>query len=433
MHILIIDDEPDVRDMLQLSLSRMDADCTAAASLAQGKRALQRKRFALCLTDMRLPDGDGIAMVEYVQRHHPELPVAVLTAYGSMETAIRALKAGAFDFLAKPVALQQLRNLVNSARQLGHAPPPVGTATLIGDSPAMHRLLAELDKLARSQVPVYLSGESGTGKELLARNLHLRGPRAGQAFVPINCGAIPAELVESELFGHIKGSFTGAEQDREGLFQAAAGGTLFLDEIAELPMSMQVKLLRALQERSVRPVGGRAEVPVDVRVLSATNQPLQELVDSGRFRNDLYYRINVIELRVPPLRERREDIAPLATHFCTQAAARAGGPPPRIQAAALKTLQQYRFPGNVRELENIIERASALCEGGQIHPADLGLPGAPTATSPGSAPGGHREQLEKDRVLEALAQTRWNRTRAARQLGITLRALRYRLEKWGLK
>ena len=435
MRVLVIDDEQDICKLLELSLTKMGAGCATAASISQGKRALGRERFDLCLTDLRLPDGDGVALVDYVQRHHPALPVAVLTAYGSMESAIRALKHGAFDFLAKPVSMQQLRSLVDSARRLSHGPPSEEETSLVGESAVMRRLLGEVDKLARSQVPVYLHGESGTGKELLARTLHQRGPRMAKPFVPVNCGAIPQELVESELFGHVKGSFTGADQDREGLFQAAAGGTLFLDEIAELPMSMQVKLLRALQERSVRPIGGHRELPVDVRILSATNVSLQKLVNAGRFRSDLYYRINVIELQVPPLRERREDIPMLTEHFTRQVAARASTPPPRIDPAAMEALQQYEFPGNVRELENIIERASALCEGGVIHAADLALRGAPAVSRPGqrAAAGGDVERLEKSRVLEVLAETRWNRTQAARKLGITLRALRYRLEKWDLK
>lgn len=436
MHVLVVDDEPDICELLDLSLSRMGVSCTTAANLSQGKQALQQEHFALCLTDLRLPDGDGIALVDHVQQHYPALPVAVLTAYGSMESAIRALKHGAFDFLAKPVAMQQLRSLVDSARQLDHGVTVDSKVELVGESAPMRRLLGEVDKLARSQVPVYLSGESGTGKELLARTLHQRSPRAANPFVPVNCGAIPQELVESEFFGHVKGSFTGADRDREGLFQAAAAGTLFLDEIAELPMSMQVKLLRALQERCVRPIGGRQELPVDVRVLSATNVPLQELVDAGRFRSDLYYRVNVIELRVPPLRERRGDIIALAEHFARQAAARAGTAQPCIEPVALEALQKYAFPGNVRELENIIERASALCEDGIIRVADLALRASPAVTLRSGEQGGlggHMDQLEREHVVKVLEEMRWNRTQAARRLGITLRALRYRLDKWGLK
>ncbi|HEY5720055.1 MAG TPA: sigma-54 dependent transcriptional regulator, partial [Gammaproteobacteria bacterium] len=372
---LIVDDEPDICELVGITLQRMQVASQVAHDLAAARALLVRQRFDLCLTDMRLPDGDGLDLVRFIQQHYPELPTAVITAHGNMETAVEALKAGAFDFVSKPVDLQVLRNLAGSALRLSARPArPANGSTLVGDSAAMRQTRATIAKLARSQAPVYIAGESGTGKELVARMIHEQGPRAERPFVPVNCGAIPAELMESELFGHKRGSFTGAVRDKGGLFQAADGGTLLLDEVAELPLHMQVKLLRAIQEKAVRPVGAERETPVDVRILSATHKDLAELVQAGAFRQDLFYRINVIELHVPPLRERPSDIPMLAGHTLARLAAQSGIEPPELAAAALDALKQYHFPGNVRELENILERAMTLCEGNLIHREDLQLP-----------------------------------------------------------
>jgi len=444
---LIVDDEPDIRELLELTLGRMNIDTRAAANLAEAQKLLGEARFDLCLTDMRLPDGDGLQLVETIQRDHPELTVAVITAHGNMETAVQALKAGAFDFVSKPVDLQVLRNLVNAALRLGQYPERDRRSrdTLLGDSAIMQTIRSTIAKLARSQAPVYISGESGTGKELVANLIHAKGPRSDKPFVPVNCGAIPSELMESEFFGHKKGSFTGAVGDKQGLFQAADGGTLFLDEVAELPLHMQVKLLRAIQEKAVRPVGEQKEIPVDVRVLSATHKDLAKLVESGDFRQDLYYRINVIELKVPSLRQRREDIPQLAAHILSQLCAQQGIEPPHISVEAMGALQRYAFPGNVRELENILERALTLCNGEQIKLDDLALPELDPAEEreanldqPPPPPEGvpleeFLEQIEKQAILKALDQTQNNKTAAAKLLGITFRAMRYRLKKLGLE
>jgi Response regulator containing CheY-like receiver, AAA-type ATPase, and DNA-binding domains len=451
---LVVDDEPDIRELLDLTLARMGLDACAAATLAEARRLLGQRPFQFCLTDMRLPDGDGIDLVRYIQRHYPTLPVAVITAHGSMPSAIEALKAGAFDFVTKPVELQVLRELVHTAlrvsTQTAAQPPESGRPQLLGNSSAMQGVRATIAKLARSQAPVYISGASGTGKELAARLIHAQGPRAEAPFIPVNCGAIPTELMESELFGHKKGSFTGAINDKEGLFQAANGGTLFLDEVADLPLHMQVKLLRAIQEKSVRPVGAQQETHVDVRILSATHKNLAALVREGRFREDLYYRINVIELRLPDLHERTEDIPLLVEHMLQRLASAWHCPLPRLEPEALQALQAYAFPGNVRELENILERAMTLCEGDTIRIADLSLPAphpAPTAGEslrgsqalPGEAASAAPQPLdplldaiEKETILKALEQTRYNKTAAAKLLGISFRVLRYRLQKLGL-
>ncbi len=466
---LIVDDEPDIRELLELTLSRMDIDTRSAADLRSARALLQRHRFDLCITDMKLPDGDGIELVHHIQKHHSRLPTAVLTAHGSMETAISALKAGAFDFVSKPVDLRILRQLITTALKLNDMrsdPTPAGAGTgdgtaardaagtdpraaaatdihldgsssgdlqLLGDSPAMAATREKISKLARSQAPVYISGESGTGKELAARLIHTLGPRHDRPFVPVNCGAIPEELMESEFFGHRKGSFTGAVADKAGLFQAADGGTLFLDEVADLPLHMQVKLLRAIQEKAVRPVGAQQEVPVDVRILSATHKDLAALVQAGRFRQDLFYRINVIELHLPSLRERREDIPLLAAHILQRLAETQGLPCPRLSAEALAGLQAYAFPGNVRELENILERALTLCEGGCIGLEDLQLPQAPAAAETGHLSlEPYLDRIEKETILQALQRTRYNKTAAARLLGISFGALRYRMKKLGL-
>ena len=442
--VLVVDDEEDIRELIELSLLRMGLACDTAGSVAEARERLAQRRYRLCLTDMRLPDGDGLELVEYIQSHQAGLPVAVITAYGSIETAIRALKRGAFDFVTKPVELKALRELVTHALKLEPkvSPLPAGRS-LIGHSPAFEQLRAQIEKLARNQAPVFIRGESGTGKEVIARLIHGLGARAAGPFVPVNCGAISPELMESEFFGHRKGSFTGASADKEGLFQAARGGTLFLDEVGELPLGMQVKLLRAIQERAVRPVGAHAEEPVDVRILSASHQDLSRLVADGKFRQDLYFRINVITLRVPPLRERVEDIPELASHILAKLAEREGGAPRQLSPEALAMLQAYAFPGNVRELENLLERACALCEGELIGAADIDLqPAEGLAPSSGerelpaadaAEDNGDVSEDERRRILRALDETRWNRSAAARNLGMTLRQLRYRLQKWGLE
>jgi two-component system response regulator PilR (NtrC family) len=451
--VLVVDDEDDIRELLELSLMRMGLACDTAGSVTAARALLTERRYRLCLTDMRLPDGDGLELVEHIQAVQPGLPVAVITAFGSIETAIRALKLGAFDFVTKPVELKALRELVQHALRLRegesaeHVAAPA-ERNLIGRSAAFTQLCSQAQKLARNQAPVFIHGESGTGKEVIARLIHARGARAAGPFVPVNCGAISPELMESEFFGHRKGSFTGASADKSGLFQAASGGTLFLDEIGELPLAMQVKLLRAIQERAVRPVGAHAEEPVDVRILSASHQDLGRLVAEGRFRQDLFFRINVITLRVPPLRERREDIPDLAAHILARLAVREGEAPRRLSAEALELLQRYDFPGNVRELENLLERACALCEGVEIGSGDLGVdadctplvvPAVGGAERPGTppsdpgAPGDEGEAVERLRIIRALEQTRWNRSAAARSLGMTLRQLRYRLQKWGME
>ncbi len=442
--VLIVDDEEDICEVLELSLMRMGLAADTTGTLADARRLLGEKAYRLCLTDMRLPDGDGLELVAEIQANFPGLPVAVITAYGSIETAIRALKSGAFDFVTKPVELKALRELVNHALRL--EPPARATGgeagrNLVGGSAALAQLRAQVAKLARNQAPVFIHGESGTGKEVTARLIHEMGPRAAAPFVPVNCGAISPELMESEFFGHRKGSFTGAVADKDGLFQAARGGTLFLDEVADLPLAMQVKLLRAIQERAVRPVGAHAEESVDVRILSASHRDLAQLVAEGKFRQDLYFRINVITLRVPPLRERPEDIPDLAAHILARLAEREGTAPRRLSPGAMAVLQQHAFPGNVRELENLLERACALCEGDEIGVDDVdlqpaeGLRPVPTgrgADRPQDEPGGD-EDAERTRVLRMLDDTRWNRSEAARRLGMTLRQLRYRLEKWGME
>ena len=439
---LVVDDEPDIRELLEITLMRMGIDSDSAADLAEARARLEQGAFDVCLTDMRLPDGSGIDLVRHIQRHHPRLPVAVITAHGNMESAVEALKAGAFDFVSKPVDLEMLRRLINTALEVaGQADTPMGEEQLLGRSAAMDSVRRTIAKVARSQAPVFIHGESGTGKELVARLIHAQGPRRDGPFVPVNCGAIPAELMESEFFGHLKGSFTGATSDKAGLFQAAEGGTLFLDEVADLPLPMQVKLLRAIQEKAVRPVGAQQEIPIDVRILSATHKDLAALVKSGQFRQDLYYRINVIALAVPPLRERREDIPLLVDHLLARIAAQWQTPAPRMAEDALAALADYPFPGNVRELENILERAMTLCEGEVIHAADLQLDAAPAplaadddtgaAVSQGLDP--YLDTREREAILRALEQTRYNKTQAAKLLGISFRALRYRLKKLGIE
>ena len=431
---LIVDDEPDIRELLTITLQRMDIPSKAAADLSEARALLAQEDFDLCLTDMRLPDGDGLELVEHIQQEYPELPVAVITAHGNMETAIQALKTGAFDFVSKPVDLENLRNLVSNALKLA-AKRSQTDQTIIGESDQITKLRNTIKKLARSQAPIYISGESGTGKELVARMIHEQGSRSDHAFVPVNCGAIPSELMESELFGHIKGSFTGANTDKQGLFQVANGGTLFLDEVAELPLSMQVKLLRAIQEKAIRPVGGQKEESVDIRILSATHKDLAKMVADGEFRQDLFYRINVIELKVPPLRDRGEDTFLLVDHILADLSVEIGETL-ILSSASKKALKAYTFPGNVRELENILERAMTLCDGDVIEEADLQLPTGNLANTIPTSDDMHLEpyldSIERERIVVALEQTRWNKTAAAKVLGISFRALRYRLEKLGL-
>ena len=431
---LIIDDEPDIRELLQITLKRMDIESRTVENLGTARQLLKQQKFNICLTDMRLPDGNGLDFVSYVQENHPEMPVAVITAHGNMETAIQALKSGAFDFLTKPVDLGSLRALVRSALKLSEKRAPA-SRKLVGESRQIQEIRSAVEKLARSQAPIYISGESGTGKELVARMIHETGPRASCPFIPVNCGAIPHDLLESEFFGHMKGSFTGAVADKEGLFRAAEGGTLFLDEIAELPQHMQVKLLRVIQEKTMRPVGATREIPVDARILSATHADLKRLTETGKFRQDLFYRINVIELKVPPLRKRRDDI-PLLVSYLLDKLSEGKDHKPRLSDDALQALLDYHYPGNIRELENILERANTLCEGGMIKPEDLHLP-APEAVHQSSPEkkvvlDEYLGDIEKRTILETLEKTRWNRTAAAKILGISLRALRYRLEKLGL-
>ena len=441
--ILIVDDEPDIRELLEITLGRMKLETRSARDVTEAREWLGRESFDLCLTDMRLPDGTGLELVQFIQQRYPQLPVAMITAFGSLDTAINALKAGAFDFLTKPVDLPRLRELVGTALRMP-APAPAGKEPsidqrLLGDSPPMLALRKQIGRLARSQAPVYISGESGSGKELVARLIHEQGPRADRPFIPVNCGAIPAELMESEFFGHRKGSFTGATEDKPGLFQAAHGGTLFLDEVADLPLTMQVKLLRAIQEKAVRAVGGQTENVVDVRILCATHKDLAAEVAAQRFRQDLYYRLNVIELRVPCLRERREDIPLLASSVLTRLAQGSGLPPAQLTPAALETLKGYRFPGNVRELENMLERAYTLCEDDRIEASDLRLSETAASVDTGEPSlaqidnlEDYLESVERKLILQALEETRWNRTAAAQRLNMSFRSMRYRLKKLGL-
>lgn len=448
---LIVDDEPDILELLEITLSRMGIASKAAQDLAEAKLLLKKHTFDICLTDLQLPDGDGLELVEHIQKHCPSIPTAVITAFGSMEVAINALKLGAFDFVSKPVDLKSLKSLVSSAIKINDTSKPVDRRSrdqLLGDSVVIAKVRSSITKLARSQAPIYISGESGTGKELVAKLIHEKGPRATQAFVPINCGAIPHELMESEFFGHKKGSFTGAIANKKGLFQTASGGTLFLDEIADLPLHMQVKLLRAIQEKSIRPIGSDTEIPVDVRILSATHKNLSGLVEQGSFRQDLYYRINVIELPLPKLSERKEDIKQLVSHILNKLNS-AQHDPIDLTSDALKALERYSFPGNVRELENILERAFTLCDDNIIQQSDLQLPkldskpnlsshAKPIAekktTTQTDAPlEDYLGTLEKEAIVNALEKTRWNKTAAAKELGITFRALRYRLKKLELE
>ncbi len=467
---LIVDDEADIRELIAMTLLPLGVECLPAETLNEARALLKRQPFNFCITDLRLPDGSGLELVAHIQKQRPNLPVAVITAHGNVESAVEALKLGAFDFVSKPFDVSVLRDMVATALRLnrsGETSLDSNRPILIGQSTAMTEVRAMITKLARSQAPILISGESGTGKELAARLIHLSGPRADQPFVPVNCGAIPEHLMESEFFGYKKGSFTGATQDKGGLFQAAQSGTLFLDEVADLPLTMQVKLLRAIQERAVRPVGGQAEIATDVRVLSASHKNLTALVRDGVFRQDLFYRLNVIEMRLPSLREHPEDIPELVQAILDRLSRQAGLAQPRMAQSALMALQRYAFPGNIRELENILERAFTLCEDGLIEEADLLLPTPQSSAmrSPSSAQiadleeptppavpprsefeprtvpilqpptgnlEGYLEEIERAAILRALEATRHNKTAAAEKLGISFRALRYRLKKLGL-
>lgn len=447
-NILIVDDEPDIIELLELTLARMGMEISSALCISDAKVLLQSRQFQLCLTDMRLPDGEGLDLVKYIANHCAGLPVAVITAYGTTENAVAALKAGAFDYLPKPVSLKQLRDLVKSALSL----PPMQTEStsqtksnrrvLLGESQPMRQLRATIDKLSRSQASVYISGESGSGKELAARMIHERSARHKQTFVAVNCGAIPENLMESEFFGYKKGAFTGADKDHDGFFLTAHGGTLFLDEVADLPLPLQVKLLRVIQEKQVRRIGEMQEKNADVRIISATHKKLNHCVEAGQFRQDLYYRLNVIELNMPSLREMREDISLLAEAILTKLCQETARPPCSLKKDALAVLKNYDYPGNVRELENILERTLALCPDVQIGKEELQLP---TKEIPGNTAGSSQigldqglplqdylDRLEKESIIKALDQSRYNRTKAAKLLGITVRSLRYRMERLGL-
>jgi len=433
--VLVVDDEADILELLELALVRMGLEVVRASGVQQAKRCLDTQGFDLCLTDMRMPDGEGLEVVRHITERGLDVPVAVITAHGNLENAVAVLKAGAFDYLSKPVALDQLRTLVTSALRLPatNVTAKEGERVLLGNSPAMAQVRDLIGRVARSQAPVHISGESGSGKELAARLIVEKSARREQPFIAVNCGAIPENLMESEFFGYRKGAFTGADKDREGFFHAANQGTLFLDEVADLPMTMQVKLLRAIQEKKVRRVGATQEEPVDVRILSATHHDLAKCVQQGTFRQDLYYRLNVISLQMPSLREMREDVPEIANRILERSRGDSGS---KFSPQALRELAAYDFPGNVRELENIIERALALCQDSVIKPADLQL--MPVQSAQGEARNGgagkypltdYLDRIERDAILEALHQTHFNRTAAAKILGVTFRALRYRMER----
>ena len=458
--VLVVDDEPDILQLLEITLSRMQLTTLKASSLAEAKASLKNQTPDLCLTDMKLPDGNGLTLIEHMQNHFPDVPVAMITAHGSVESAIEALKLGAFDFVTKPLALEKLRELVAHALKTAQSSADVSEDILVGTTKVMEKLRVQIRKVARSQAPVHIHGESGTGKEVVARLIHQTGPRHDQPFIAVNCGAIPPDLVESELFGHKKGAFTGATADKSGLFLAANGGTLLLDEIADLPLPMQVKLLRVIQEKSVRPVGSETEIPIDVRLLSATHKTLAQEVQERQFRDDLNYRINVIGLQVPSLRERLDDIPVLSAHILKKIAEDQGIPPRGLTDSALAHLMSHAFPGNIRELENILARASALTENSDIDIEDLiqqedfsavqhviqkeGTDFSNAESGSAKAPATLLEEVngdletylagqERQILTEALTAHRWNRTSAARSLGISFRSLRYRLKKLGLE
>ena len=446
--VLIVDDEADICELIEITLMRMNITSQSARNLTDAKILLETEHFDLCLTDMHLPDGNGIELVEHVQKQYKDVPIAVITAHGNMESAIKALKAGAYDFVSKPVDLQILRNLIAAATTLPEEVSNNKTnkvqLNITGNSAAVQNLLQQITKLARNQAPVFIHGESGSGKERVAKMIHQQGSRCEGPFIAVNCGAIPAELMESEFFGHLKGSFTGAITDKQGLFEAANGGTLFLDEIAELPLNMQVKLLRVIQEKAVRTIGASLESPVDVRILSASHKDLSTLVANGEFREDLYYRINVIELTIPSLRERKEDIPLFVQQILRSLAEKMSIETPSIDTDALTELENYHFPGNIRELENILERAIALSDSQNITRHDLHLKSVTqrvitndksTATEsiPINIDPMTLASQEHKSILQALEKTRWNKTAAAELLGLSLRQLRYRLQKQEIK
>ena len=431
---LLVDDEPDILELLELALRKMGLEVDRAVNVREALAKLAARRYDLCLTDMRLPDGDGLQVVQHITQRNLDVPVAVITAHGNMENAVAALKAGAFDYLSKPVSLDQLRALVKSALKFPQAGPS-GDKMLLGHSSAMQKVRELIKRVARSQAPVHISGESGSGKELAARLIVQSGARHDQPFIAVNCGAIPGNLMENEFFGYKKGAFTGADKDRDGFFQAAHGGTLFLDEVADLPLPMQVKLLRAIQEKRVRKIGATGEEPVDVRIISATHHDLAERVRQGGFRQDLYYRLSVIPIQMPALRESREDIPEIAQRILERLR---GDSDVRFSKDALRALQGYSFPGNVRELENIIERALALCFGEVIEEQDLLLVPVEHDQSDSAALSSkyplpkYLDQVERQALLEALQQTGFNRTAAAKLLGLTFRTMRYRMERLGI-
>lgn len=450
--ILVVDDEPDIRELLYITISRMGFSCKTAYDVNDAKELLNNHNFQLCLTDMKLPDGTGIDVIKHIQKNYPDLPVAMITAFGSVDNAIEAMKAGAFDYVTKPIQLDRLRNLIKvalkslqDAKQLA---PLDNSPNLIGDTDAMSTLKNQIVKLAKSQAPVFINGESGSGKEVVARMIHAKSNRYDGPFIAVNCGAIPGELVESEFFGHEKGSFTGAHEKKLGLFRSANKGTLFLDEIADLPLPMQVKLLRAIQEKSIRPIGGSEEIPVDVRILSASHKSLPDAISKNEFREDLYYRINVIELNVPSLKDRKDDIPQLANHILEKLSERYESPLVTLAEPALAMLLEYPFPGNVRELENILERAFTLTDSSVINEKDLHLKQvsleAEHHTDSGDQLGFNVEEafgdidaylgnLEIKILHAALEKTRWNKTAAAEVLGISFRAIRYKLKKYGIE
>jgi two-component system response regulator PilR (NtrC family) len=479
---LIIDDEPDIRQLIAITLERMELECVLAGSFSEALEQLQKHTFHFCITDMKLPDGNGLDLIRLCQSRFSDMPVAMITAHGNMDMAVDALKAGAFDFVAKPLDIQRLRDLVRSAIQLTRVPTHLdklpSNDALLGSSAVMKQLNAQIQKVARTQAPIFVHGESGTGKELVARLIHHQSPRNEHPFIPVNCGAVPKDLMESEFFGHRKGAFTGAQQDKEGFFRAAKGGTLFLDEVAELPLSMQAKLLRAIQEKAVLPVGEETEVAVDFRILCASHKDLGALVDQGRFRQDLFFRLDVIRINVPGLRDRPEDIPALAMHFTQKYSSEWGMPTASLSADALSALMTYTYPGNVRELENIIQRAVTLSEGDLIQASDLNLPllnkttassGNSEASANHSSQSGqsnlaasattedlvsgnsarlpqaeqekidtndleaYLENIERNAIVQALESTRWNKTAAAEKLGLSFRALRYRCKKLSIE
>lgn len=430
--VLAVDDEDDILQLLSMTLARMQLACDTASTLKEAKNKLDPQRHCLCLADMRLPDGDGIELVEYIQQQYPQLPVAIITAYGNVEGAVNTLKAGAFDYVSKPINLQLLKRLVKTALTLNQQLQEAATPPFIGESVPMQTLRQLIAKVARSHAPVFIQGESGTGKELVARLIHTSSPRAAAAFIPVNCAAIPHELMESEFFGYVKGSFTGAQHDKPGLFHAADGGTLFLDEVGDLPMAMQVKLLRAIQERAIRPLGSQVENPVDVRIISASHKNLLALVKQQKFRQDLFYRVNVIDLHVPPLRDRLDDLPALSEFLVHKISERQHRPKVEISPAALKRLSEHHFPGNVRELENILERAITLAEGSIIQAENLQFQDLLEPEWQQSDLANLLPHHEKFVIQQALDEHKWNRTKAAKTLGMSLRALRYRVKKYGI-